>query len=52
MNELFVKGLVEMGAAGRSGSLYEDYHRHRPMLGPTKLETYAPVFVEAYHKSK
>jgi NAD(P)-dependent dehydrogenase (short-subunit alcohol dehydrogenase family) len=50
-NEKLTDGLVAMGAAGRSGKLYEDYYKHRPKLGPTKLDTYAPVFAEAYHKS-
>lgn len=52
MNETFANGLVEMGASGRSGMLYEDYYRNHPVLGKTKLETYAPVFAEAYAKSK
>jgi uncharacterized protein YbjT (DUF2867 family) len=51
-NALLTDGLVEMGAAGRTGKLYEDYYKHRPKLGPTKLDTYAPVFAEAYQKSK
>lgn len=52
MNEIIVKGLVEMGVAGRTGKLYEDYYKHRPVLGKTKLSDYAPVFAEAYMKSK
>lgn len=50
LNAKMVDGLVEMGVAGRSGKLYEDYYRHRPVLGPTKLNTYAAVFAEAYYK--
>ena len=50
MNEILVKGLVEMGAAGRSGALYEDYYKHRPVLSKTKLKDYAKEFVEAYNK--
>ncbi|QEM04987.1 NAD(P)H-binding protein [Mucilaginibacter rubeus] len=52
MGEMLADGLVEMGAAGRSGKLYEDYFKHRPVLGQTKLSTYAPVFAEAYRNSK
>ena len=52
MNELLVNGLVEMGAAGRSGKLYEDYYRYRPVLGKTKLSEYAPIFAEVYRQSK
>ncbi len=51
-NEMLVDGLVEMGAAGRNGKLYEDYNKHRPVLGPTKLREYAPVFAEAYKNSQ
>jgi uncharacterized protein YbjT (DUF2867 family) len=51
MNKMMVDGIVEMGAAGRTGKLYEDYYKHRPVLGKTKLKDYAPVFAEAYRKS-
>jgi uncharacterized protein YbjT (DUF2867 family) len=54
MNESFVKGFVEMQAAGRkggSGIMYEDYYKHRPVLGKTKLKDYAATFVEAYNKA-
>ena len=52
MNEMLVEGLVEMGASARTGKVYEDYYKHRPVLGKTKLREYAPVFAEAYEKSK
>jgi len=52
MNKMIVDGLVEMGAAAHRGELYEDYYKHRPLLGKTKLRTYAPVFAEAYQKNK
>jgi uncharacterized protein YbjT (DUF2867 family) len=51
LNEAFVKGYVEMQAAGRkggSGILYEDYLKHRPVLGKTKLTDYAPTFAKVY----
>ena len=51
MNEILVKGFVEMGAAGRTGVLYEDYYRHRPALSPTQLKNFVPEFAAAYHKS-
>jgi len=50
MNEMMVKGIVEMGAAGRSGKLYEDYYRHRPVLGKIKLEDYAKEFATEFNK--
>lgn len=51
-NVLMAKGLVEMGVAGRTGRLYEDYYKHRPVLGATKLKDYAPTFAEAFNKSR
>lgn len=50
MNERMVKGIVEMGAAGRSGKLYEDYYKHRPVLGKTKLKDYAIEFSKEFNK--
>lgn len=52
MNEQIVDGFVEMGISGRNGKLYEDYYKHHPVLGPTKLRSFAPIFAEAYQKSK
>jgi hypothetical protein len=50
MNEMMVKGIVEMGASARSGKLYEDYYKHRPVLGKTKLKDYAKEFAKTYNK--
>lgn len=50
MNEMIVKGIVEMGALAFSGKLYEDYYKHRPVLGKTKLNDYAVEFAETYNK--
>ena len=50
MNEKMVKGIVEMGAAGRSGKLYEDYYKHRPVLSKTKLKNYAIEFAKEFNK--
>jgi uncharacterized protein YbjT (DUF2867 family) len=50
MNKMMVKGIVEMGACAREGKLYEDYYKHRPVLGKTKLIDYAKEFAEAYKK--
>ena len=52
MNEKMVKGIVEMGAAGRSGKLYEDYYQHRPVLSKTKLKGYAKEFAIEFNKTK
>ena len=51
MNEKMVKGIVEMGAAARSGKLYEDYYLHRPVLGQTKLKDYAKAFALEFNKN-
>ena len=52
INEKFVKGIVEMGVAGRTGLLYEDYYKHRPVLGKVKLKDFAKEFAAAYTKNK
>lgn len=44
MNPAIAKGLVEMNAGRRSGTLYEDYYRHRPDLRKTKLQDFAKDF--------
>jgi len=54
MNEQRAKGFIEMQAAGRkdgSGILVEDYYKHRPVLGKTKLKEYAKEFAKAYNKN-
>jgi uncharacterized protein YbjT (DUF2867 family) len=50
MNPTIAKAFVETNNAGKSGKLYEDYYRHRPVLGKTKLKDYAPEFARAYNK--
>lgn len=51
MNPTTARGYTEMNA-GRKTGLYEDYDKHRPVLGPTKLTDYAKnVFAAAYSKS-
>jgi uncharacterized protein YbjT (DUF2867 family) len=50
MNENMVKRMVEMGAAGRSGKLYEDYYKHQPILSKTKLKDYAIEFAKEFNK--
>lgn len=51
INPGIAQGFVEMQASGRGPGcpLYEDYYRHRPVLGKTKLKDYAPVFAKAFH---
>lgn len=51
MNPATARGYVEMNAGRRTG-LYEDYNKHRPVLGPTKLADYAKgVFARAYQQA-
>ena len=42
---------VEMGTAIASGEMYSDYFKHKPSLGPTKLEDFAKEFAGAYAHS-
>jgi uncharacterized protein YbjT (DUF2867 family) len=49
-SEKFAKGIVEMGIAGRTGKLYEDYYKQRPVLGKTKLKDFAKEFAMIYSK--
>jgi hypothetical protein len=50
MNPIAARGLVEMNASRRGGRLYEEYFRHRPPLGKTKLTEFAKDFAAAYAK--
>ena len=49
MNPKIAAGLVEMNAAGHTGKLYEDYDRHRPILGKVKLTDFAKEFAAVYN---
>ncbi|MCK8495781.1 NAD(P)H-binding protein [Spirosoma sp. RP8] len=49
MNPWIANGFVEMQAAQRSGSLYDDFYRHKPVLGKTKLSQFAQEFAQVYH---
>lgn len=50
LGEKLANGIVEMGVSGRTGKLYEDYNKHKPVLGETKLNEFAPNFANAYYK--
>jgi uncharacterized protein YbjT (DUF2867 family) len=49
INPVIAAGLVEMNAAIRSGELFEDYYKHRPVLGKVKIKDYAPEFAAIYN---
>ena len=50
MNANIAKGLVEMNASRRGGVLYEDYNKHKPTMGKTKLKVWAKEFAAVYNK--
>jgi uncharacterized protein YbjT (DUF2867 family) len=49
-NAQVAHGFVEMQASQGSGLLYEDYYRHKPVLGNVKLDDFAKDFAAAYHE--
>ncbi len=51
MPAFIAEAMVEMQASQRSGKLYEDYHRSRPVLGRVKLAEFAKEFAAVYSKS-
>ena len=50
MNPETAKGFVEMNAAIRTRGLFEDYYRHRPVLGKVKLRDFAKEFAAVYEE--
>ena len=50
MNAKIAKGLVEMNANRRGGTLYEDYYQHNPTLGKVKLTDFAKEFARVYNQ--
>ena len=50
MNDWVADGFIAMQAAQADGSLFEDYYRHRPTLGTTKLADFAREFATVYHQ--
>jgi uncharacterized protein YbjT (DUF2867 family) len=51
MNEWIANGFIEMQAAQRNGSLYEDFYLNKPVLGKVKLEDFAKEFAAVYDNS-
>lgn len=49
-NAQVAQGFVELQASQGTGELYEDYYRHRPILGKVKLTDFAKEFAKAYHQ--
>lgn len=49
-NPQVAKGFTELQASQRTGALYEDFYRNKPVLGKVKLEDFAKEFAIAYHR--
>lgn len=49
-NEQIARGFVTFQASQRSGVFYEDYNRHRPVLGKVKFTDFAKEFAQAYNQ--
>ena len=47
-NQQAAKGLTEMNASRFKGVLYEDYFKHKPILGKVKLTDFAKEFAAVY----
>ena len=50
MPKSVAKGLVEMQANMHRGPFYEDYYKHRPEFGETKLKDFAKEFSAVYRQ--
>ena len=51
MNEWIANGFVNMQAAQASGSLYEDFYRHKPEFGKIKFKDFAKEFAKVFHQT-
>ncbi|MFD2968757.1 NmrA family NAD(P)-binding protein [Sphingobacterium bambusae] len=49
MTPQVAKGLTEMNASRVNGVLYQDYYKHKPILGKVKLADFAKEFAAVYH---
>ena len=49
LSEDVSKNLTEMGTAVRSGIVFEDYDKHKPVLGERKFEAFAMDFAEKFN---
>ncbi|WP_158798797.1 NAD(P)H-binding protein [Pedobacter sp. L105] len=50
LNPEMAKGLVEMGTAQRSGTLYEDFYLNKPILGKVKFKDFVKEFAQAFNQ--
>lgn len=49
VNPKIASGMVEMQASQRSGLLFEDFYRHKPTFGKTKLTDFVKQFALVYN---
>lgn len=49
VNPTIAKGMVEMQASQRSGSLFEDFYHNKPILGKVKFTEFAKEFALVYN---
>lgn len=47
-NEQVARGFIEMQRSQENGLMYEDYYKHKPVLGKVKLADFAKEFAGAY----
>lgn len=52
MNPAIAGSYVAMNAGRRSGVLYEDYLKHRPVLGQVKLADFAKEFAQVFRNAQ
>jgi len=50
LSDARARGVVEMQAGSHTGSINEDYYRHRPVLGRVKFKDYAKDFAAVYNQ--
>lgn len=50
MNPDAAQGFTEMNAGRKNGVLYEDYNRHKPVLGKVKLKDFTKNFAAVYNQ--
>lgn len=50
MNASFAESFVQMNAGTHNGKIYEDYDRHKPVLGKAKLTQFSKEFAAVYNQ--
>ena len=50
MNKQIAEDYVAMQAAQRTGSIYQDFNKHKPTFGKVKFSDFAKEFAAIYNK--